>query len=517
MAEYQPRFILCLEKIYKRILGKNAKNKGFVEAYCALNDPITGFELLDFMLQARKAVVEEYPLLNWPFDDLKKGISGIRNGIVDGGQGVGSFIYEMDIPGVSDFVGEFTKVREEGAESNIFSVVGSFANGVIVKGAGQTVEGINKILANPEETIPVICSGVADYVDKKIIHGTPEDRAEAAGQGIFEIASFVVGVGEAKAAARVAKTIDKMEDVGSASKYVKIGNKVRSLKESLKMLGKNLAKGFDDFVIKAYEGKTKLVNKATNNIVENIRATKNAIYNASSNKLERELVPVGGPLDYLKKAPDESVTKNPLQQNFNEVYGNRNKNLDNALVGKAGGSGVNIKKETPEEIVEKLGDDVKNLDATKGTSNHSSAIRRKLDEALDSEFITKVKETRKNIPKRIRGKYNFGYAEVDIVGLEKKEFYAHSTVKDLDSIESVPRREKLKNISVEPKEEDKIFKTLKVNEKNVVDGNGAWDRARDTEFKILNEIASKIDNNASGKIKLYTDLNCCPSCQNVIE
>ncbi|WP_432667575.1 deaminase domain-containing protein [Wukongibacter baidiensis] len=46
----------------------------------------------------------------------------------------------------------------------------------------------------------------------------------------------------------------------------------------------------------------------------------------------------------------------------------------------------------------------------------------------------------------------------------------------------------------EPKKEDRIFETLKVNKDNIIDGD-----------------------NASGKIKLYTDLNCCPSCQRVIE
>lgn len=67
--------------------------------------------------------------------------------------------------------------------------------------------------------------------------------------------------------------------------------------------------------------------------------------------------------------------------------------------------------------------------------------------------------------------------------------------------------------------EEKIFDTLKVNENNVVNGNGAWDRSRDTEFKILNEIANKLGENTkvSGKIKFYTDLDCCPSCRSVIQ
>ncbi|MFA4134243.1 MULTISPECIES: deaminase domain-containing protein [unclassified Brevibacillus] len=60
--------------------------------------------------------------------------------------------------------------------------------------------------------------------------------------------------------------------------------------------------------------------------------------------------------------------------------------------------------------------------------------------------------------------------------------------------------------------------TQKVNKQNVVNGEEAWDRATDTEFKILNEIATKLGENkeAVGKIKMYTDLDCCSSCSNVI-
>lgn len=89
----------------------------------------------------------------------------------------------------------------------------------------------------------------------------------------------------------------------------------------------------------------------------------------------------------------------------------------------------------------------------------------------------------------------------------------------MDSIEDSMQKEKLKDISVEPSKEEKIFETLKVNENNIVDGIGAWDRSCDTEFKILNDIARKLGDNvsASGKIKLYTDLDCCPSCRSVIQ
>ncbi|MCT4606627.1 MAG: hypothetical protein N4A64_11090, partial [Marinisporobacter sp.] len=165
-----------LEKVkgeWDKFVDRTIRGKTIVGAFCAILDPRTAFRGLDFVLQARKALIEEYPTL-FPSNVAKGVVSGIKNIIVGLGQGAGSAIYELDIPGLSDFIGEFTKVREEGAESNIASTLGAFAHGVIVKGVGGTVEGIanlvadpiaavegiNKILAYPEETIPAICSGV---------------------------------------------------------------------------------------------------------------------------------------------------------------------------------------------------------------------------------------------------------------------------------------------------------------------------------------------------------------------
>lgn len=43
-------------------------------------------------------------------------------------------------------------------------------------------------------------------------------------------------------------------------------------------------------------------------------------------------------------------------------------------------------------------------------------------------------------------------------------------------------------------------------------------RDSDTEYKILNEIALKLGNdvNATGEIKLFTELDTCDSCSKVI-
>ncbi|MGF9821697.1 deaminase domain-containing protein, partial [Brevibacillus agri] len=143
---------------------------------------------------------------------------------------------------------------------------------------------------------------------------------------------------------------------------------------------------------------------------------------------------------------------------------------------------------------------------------------RKLDETVDAEFISKVKEMKKNLPSKIRNKYNFGYAEVNIEGLNKKDYYAHSGINKIEDLEDPSARAKIQDISTEPLGKDKLFTTQKVNRENIVDGDGAWDRSKDTEFKILNEVASSLGDktDVAGNIKLYTDLDCCPSCSNVI-
>ena len=133
-----------------------------------------------------------------------------------------------------------------------------------------------------------------------------------------------------------------------------------------------------------------------------------------------------------------------------------------------------------------------------------------------------MKATKNKISSKIKSKVNFGYADVSIESIEKTEFYAHSAVDDLTEFKnrynvSEEVIERMSDISTVP--DKKIFDTLEVNRKNIIGGEGAWDRIVDSEAKILHEIAEKLGENfkASGKIKLFTDYDCCPSCKYVIE
>ena len=97
------------------------------------------------------------------------------------------------------------------------------------------------------------------------------------------------------------------------------------------------------------------------------------------------------------------------------------------------------------------------------------------------------------------------------IAVTKTAYCAHSSIQtELPSVKEF-------GISVKP--ESSPFKALKVDSSNVVNGEGAWLRDVDVEYKILSDIQSRLGNNYNvlGSIKLCTELAPCPSCQRVIE
>ena len=164
-------------------------------------------------------------------------------------------------------------------------------------------------------------------------------------------------------------------------------------------------------------------------------------------------------------------------------------------------------------------DELDNKSAYDGTINPNVVIS-KLDPVLEKEFLQIAKEYNKKLSKSIRDKYNFGYAKVDIDGVEKTNFYAHSKISDKNYSNDIRVKSKIQDISEEPKE--KIFDTLELNSDNthqIIDGVKPWDRVVDSECKIIHDIANRLGNrrDAIGTIKLYTQLECCPSCKGVIQ
>lgn len=136
---------------------------------------------------------------------------------------------------------------------------------------------------------------------------------------------------------------------------------------------------------------------------------------------------------------------------------------------------------------------------------------RLLDNVADVALSNKVKNIRSLLTSAYKRDGNVGYATVNIKGLSKTEYYAHSGIHVFtgDLINRVP------DISLMPIDPD--FISLRVNKMNIVNGERAWDRIVDTEFKILDEISKKLNGrNVSGTITLFTELPPCKSCENVI-
>lgn len=137
------------------------------------------------------------------------------------------------------------------------------------------------------------------------------------------------------------------------------------------------------------------------------------------------------------------------------------------------------------------------------TQNIRSDINRKVDEIRNSEEYNNLSNTQRKKLDRKLDNLTFGnvaVAEVNIKGI-KKEFQAHSQIHSLDSVggdfgDFTYSKEK------------KLFETYVVDE---------FPRFNDTEAKILEDIASQIkDPKVSGQIELFTELDACQSCSNLI-
>lgn len=135
---------------------------------------------------------------------------------------------------------------------------------------------------------------------------------------------------------------------------------------------------------------------------------------------------------------------------------------------------------------------------------------RVLDEIADSVLVNKVKSIRSLLPSDLKKGGNLAVADVEIPGM-KNQFYAHNEIDVLaDARTSADKVSDISLKSTNPK--------LKFSKEYTSDGR-LTDRDVDSEFKILNDLASKLgDNkNASGKIRLFTELEPCSSCRNAID
>jgi hypothetical protein len=135
----------------------------------------------------------------------------------------------------------------------------------------------------------------------------------------------------------------------------------------------------------------------------------------------------------------------------------------------------------------------------------------------DDLVLARVEFNRAKLPEPYRSKNNFAWALAKIDGLDKTEYFAHSGVQRLSDF-SYPTAQQMAGISEKPANGQGKFKTLCVNQSNIVNGPDCWDRRVDTEFKILEDLAARLPNpSVAGSVQLYTELAPCASCWEVIK
>lgn len=141
---------------------------------------------------------------------------------------------------------------------------------------------------------------------------------------------------------------------------------------------------------------------------------------------------------------------------------------------------------------------------------------RMIDDAKDAPALARLEYIRGTLPEEFRKRNNFAWAVAKIDGVGKVEYFAHSGIQDLDEF-SAKTAKAIRDISPKPGKKAQ-FKTLCVNQHGAVEGADCWERDVDTEFKILEDLAARIqDPAAAGRVRLYTELYPCPSCWNVMK
>ena len=141
---------------------------------------------------------------------------------------------------------------------------------------------------------------------------------------------------------------------------------------------------------------------------------------------------------------------------------------------------------------------------------------RHLDKKKDGADLKRIWHFRKKLPEPFYRRNNFAWARADIAGLDKKEYFAHSGIQNFDGL-SKRAAKRIQGMSFSPEKGKGRFQTLFVDYLGNIGGPNALPRWFDTEYKILEDIAARLpDPSVSGSIRLYTNLEACPSCRGVM-
>ncbi|MFR3730498.1 HNH endonuclease [Lacrimispora sp.] len=113
------------------------------------------------------------------------------------------------------------------------------------------MKGLNSIALSPETTLPLICNEVKNFFVDKVCNGSGDERAEVAGQVVFEIAQLFIGTGQVKAGTTIAKTGSELSTGIKAVKATTTAEKVFSAGKYLESpMFKNLGKVLDSTLTK---------------------------------------------------------------------------------------------------------------------------------------------------------------------------------------------------------------------------------------------------------------------------
>lgn len=141
---------------------------------------------------------------------------------------------------------------------------------------------------------------------------------------------------------------------------------------------------------------------------------------------------------------------------------------------------------------------------------------RHLDRKKDAADLKRIWFFRKKLPEPFYRRNNFAWARAEIEGLDKKEYFAHSGIQDFAGL-SARVAKRIQGMSFSPGKGQGRFETLFVDYQGNVGGPDALPRWFDTEYKILEDIAARLPDPAvKGTLRLYTNLEPCPSCRGVM-
>lgn len=144
---------------------------------------------------------------------------------------------------------------------------------------------------------------------------------------------------------------------------------------------------------------------------------------------------------------------------------------------------------------------------------------RRLRPDREPQTAARIEAWRNRLDETLRDRFNFAWCIATVDGVGRMEYIAHSSVGGAEDLSEASWTRVGKVMAGDVPEEKRHYETLCVNRRNAIDGEDCWDRAQDTEFKILEAVTGRLENHpgATGWVVLYTDLPPCASCQRVIE